>query len=408
MATKPDLSYIAPDLRALAVPCGDLVLDAANARLHNDANTEAVRQALIKYGQRLPIVAHAETKVVTAGNLRLQLHQSLGYDYIAVVWHSDDEADTAEFAVLDNRIAELGHWDYQALAVVLETLEAEDRDLSVFQWSDDEMARIMATLEDEPALPDPDTDTGGPVEGQPERTKLADRFGVPPFTVLDARQGYWQERKRAWLAMGIESELGRGITDASGNYRSSHGVYDPQMGHTQKINGKEPATIGGAPLPLDRSKRIKGKKPARCFGQDLMRGEHVVGENGQHVQGVLMTSDSGNDPAYYDKKRAMEQALGRTLDDRGVPAGLLHGPRYVSIGHFDLRSSAVRADLPVVQSGRWAGGRSLRRRQRARGGGGGAGAAVLGLRSAARADRGEPPAGGPDPCGQRWCRLGGR
>ena len=39
--------------------------------------------------------------------------------------------------------------------------------------------------------------------------KLSDRFGVPPFSVLDTRQGYWQDRKRQWLAMGIKSELGR-------------------------------------------------------------------------------------------------------------------------------------------------------------------------------------------------------
>src|SRR5216684_655676 len=39
---------------------------------------------------------------------------------------------------------------------------------------------------------------------------LAERFGVPPFSVLDARQGYWQDRKRAWIALGIKSELGRG------------------------------------------------------------------------------------------------------------------------------------------------------------------------------------------------------
>lgn len=38
---------------------------------------------------------------------------------------------------------------------------------------------------------------------------LADRFIVPPFSVLDTRQGYWQERKRQWISRGIESELGR-------------------------------------------------------------------------------------------------------------------------------------------------------------------------------------------------------
>ncbi len=39
---------------------------------------------------------------------------------------------------------------------------------------------------------------------------LSDRFKLPPFTVFDARQGAWQDRKRAWLALGIQSEVGRG------------------------------------------------------------------------------------------------------------------------------------------------------------------------------------------------------
>ena len=38
---------------------------------------------------------------------------------------------------------------------------------------------------------------------------VAKRFGFPPFSVLDARQGEWQERKRAWARVGIKSEVGR-------------------------------------------------------------------------------------------------------------------------------------------------------------------------------------------------------
>lgn len=49
--------------------------------------------------------------------------------------------------------------------------------------------------------------------GNPIKSKssgpLADKFGVPPFTVLDARGGNWQDRKRAWIRMGIRGELGR-------------------------------------------------------------------------------------------------------------------------------------------------------------------------------------------------------
>lgn len=38
---------------------------------------------------------------------------------------------------------------------------------------------------------------------------VAERFTLPPFTILDARSGEWHERKRAWQALGMKSEVGR-------------------------------------------------------------------------------------------------------------------------------------------------------------------------------------------------------
>jgi hypothetical protein len=38
---------------------------------------------------------------------------------------------------------------------------------------------------------------------------LEAKFVAPPFSVLDTRQGYWQDRRRSWLSLGIRSELGR-------------------------------------------------------------------------------------------------------------------------------------------------------------------------------------------------------
>lgn len=38
---------------------------------------------------------------------------------------------------------------------------------------------------------------------------VAERFTLPPFTVLDARTGEWQDRKRAWISMGINGKDGR-------------------------------------------------------------------------------------------------------------------------------------------------------------------------------------------------------
>lgn len=56
----------------------------------------------------------------------------------------------------------------------------------------------------------PETEDGGGGGGGPlTPITLADKFLVPPFSVLDARQGYWKQRKKQWLAIGIKSEVGR-------------------------------------------------------------------------------------------------------------------------------------------------------------------------------------------------------
>jgi DNA modification methylase len=74
---------------------------------------------------------------------------------------------------------------------------------------------------------------GEPIKKQ-TASPVAQRFLVPPFSVLSARDGDWQERKRAWIAMGIKSETGRGLDDLmpTGNagrfdhYRVKEGIRD--------------------------------------------------------------------------------------------------------------------------------------------------------------------------------------
>jgi hypothetical protein len=51
---------------------------------------------------------------------------------------------------------------------------------------------------------------GGKIAPENQGGKLSETWEYPPFSVLNAREGWWQERKRLWLALGIKSELGRG------------------------------------------------------------------------------------------------------------------------------------------------------------------------------------------------------
>jgi len=41
---------------------------------------------------------------------------------------------------------------------------------------------------------------------------LRDKFIEPPFSVLDAKSGNWQKRKKIWRKLGIKSEVGRDAT----------------------------------------------------------------------------------------------------------------------------------------------------------------------------------------------------
>lgn len=116
-----------------------------------------------------------------------------------------------------------------------------------------------------------------PPVGETASASLADRFLVPPFSVLDARQGYWQKRKKEWIALGIKSELGRGGTPSTSARvgEDEPATYSP-IGGRKADNGllgeseqarshyKANATPGGSPLP---AASLKGGKTQRGDGR---------------------------------------------------------------------------------------------------------------------------------------------
>ena len=129
-------------------------------------------------------------------------------------------------AVGDLNWDELAAWDTEGLAEW--GLDAE----ALATWNND-AANLALMLE-----ADQEAATTGDTSEQTRQT-LAERFGVPPFSVLDARQGYWQKRKAAWIALGIQSELGRGenlqnLSEANEEYRYNKAEYLARIGRGPK------------------------------------------------------------------------------------------------------------------------------------------------------------------------------
>jgi DNA modification methylase len=125
-AATPHLPYIAAQLRPLAVPCTDLLLDPANARRHPEANLEALKGSLRVYGQRKPVVVNRRTGTIEAGNGTLQAALGLAWSHLAVVYVDDDPTTAVGFSIADNRTAELAEWDRDALDKLLSEIQTQD------------------------------------------------------------------------------------------------------------------------------------------------------------------------------------------------------------------------------------------------------------------------------------------
>lgn len=118
----------------------------------------------------------------------------------------------------------------------------------------------------------------------PKVCKLAEDFVVPPFSVLDARQGYWQERKRAWLSLGIKSELGRGQNALGreaecekrrqGTYARTEGsggpgTLDEQRKEWAEIDAARRASPGGNMMPAMKQKKDGITSRGNGAGDDM-------------------------------------------------------------------------------------------------------------------------------------------
>ncbi|MEM7345878.1 MAG: DNA methyltransferase [Chloroflexota bacterium] len=199
--SKTDLSYITEDLRPLAVEIDLPQPDPANARTGHDI--EGIAASLNLYGQRTPIVINAEqNNKIEKGHGTYYAAKHLGWSQIAAVKVADDPVTATGYAIADNRLGDISWFDEDVLKQLFDAL---DEPLDIPGVDDDFLSQLDILNESHDNLLN-------------DTPSLFDRFVVPPFTILDARQGYWQERKKAWLALGIQSELGgRGKLKSSGS-----------------------------------------------------------------------------------------------------------------------------------------------------------------------------------------------
>ena len=187
-------------MRVQERPLDQVIPYDGNPRINDDA-VPKVAESIREFGWQQPIVVDADG-VIIAGHTRYKAAQALGLGTVPVVVADNLTAEQAQaYRLADNRTAELADWDDALLAEELDGLL--DFDMERFGFESIELEGALDYADDAPA-------DGEIADDEAQTSSLAERFGIPPFSVLDARSGTWQERKRAWLSLGIKSELGRG------------------------------------------------------------------------------------------------------------------------------------------------------------------------------------------------------
>lgn len=155
-----------------------------NAKKHDKAQIDNVAKSIAEFGMVQPIVIDCDNNVII-GHCRLLACKKLGLEVVPTVKLEDLSPEEAnKLRLLDNKLNE-SEWDFELLAEDIPEIDFTGYEID---W---ELPEISDT------------------ENEAEHKSLNDSFIVPPFSILDTRQGYWQDRKKAWKDLGLKSDLGR-------------------------------------------------------------------------------------------------------------------------------------------------------------------------------------------------------
>ena len=176
-------------------PIADLIPYARNSRTHDEAQVAQIAASIREFGWTNPVLLDGNNGII-AGHGRVLAAQKLGETQVPTIELGHmSESQKRAYIIADNKLALNAGWDNEMLMLEVADLKDAGYDLGLTGFSSDELDALNADEEfSEPKEP---------------KGKLSDRFLIPPFSVLNAREGWWQDRKRSWLALGIKSEEGR-------------------------------------------------------------------------------------------------------------------------------------------------------------------------------------------------------
>ena len=137
-------------------PLEKLVAYAQNPRTHSDAQVAQIAASIAEFGFNNPILVDTKAGII-AGHGRLLAARKLQLEQVPVIVLDHlTEAQKRAYIIADNQLALNAGWDDDLLRAELAALQAEDFNVRLIGFEDEELARLLAAQDSTEGLTDED------------------------------------------------------------------------------------------------------------------------------------------------------------------------------------------------------------------------------------------------------------
>lgn len=161
-----------------------------NAKEHPQWQVDQIAKSIKEFGFNDPIAVNGN-KGIIEGHGRYLAAKELGMEEVpCIILDNMTEEQERAYIIAHNKLTMNTGFDLEVLEYELNALKVEDFDLELTGFDEAEIEDIL----------NKETNSFDKFkDGANENiVGLNAKYIVPPFSVLDAKQGYWKDKKKQW------------------------------------------------------------------------------------------------------------------------------------------------------------------------------------------------------------------